>query len=396
MSTITFYDGKSRPIALDCCPGDTLFATLLGNHIPPLAVRVTESESGTQVSLFETVQPDGTYEARLLERYDIAAMRALYEPSDSPGASARRELRLSPTRLEERRTEYDVAELLAAVEDRLVGIITEYGMIEADNTVVVGYSGGIDSTALLCGLDAVREELPAFDLRILCIDDYWTESGDLGQSPDTELLERVGAEYRAVGPEQLADLYGLTEPVHRILEELRDKGESPLSVASNFNRRLYEQYAEAVGAETICLGSQSTDLIAGRLSDVIQNRRPGPPRFPVHRAGEYRYVHPLAFHTKPELASYVATTAGYTVDHSGFDPWQMTDADTHFYYYLADLLQSYFPGMCYWLSHAGDDSPGETSSAASCRRCGKLKPESGLRDGVCGVCEILLEEGYCS
>jgi len=389
---IVFRDGNGEQTKFECKKDKTLFSSLLAKHIPPLSVLVTTG--GKPVSLFERTTQGTVYDVRLLERYDIEAIRELYEPSATPGSYTAQQLLLCPDELAERRAEWEVNNLTQRVEDHMCSILTDYQMITDGDELLVAYSGGIDSTALLLMLASVRNTRMDFSMTVLCIDDYWDRDVLPGQSPDIELLEALGLDYRIATEADIQEIYGLNADVPTVLATLENESENVLAVASHFNRRLYERYTDIVGADHICLGNQSTDLLAGFLGDVIECPEELSVKFPIENVGGYSYLYPLSFHTKQELAVYNALKTGASINHCGFDPWALTDKDTHYYYYLADIIQSYFPGILYWLANDPDATPSAHTEGKTCRQCGKVMPVGSTVDGRCAVCELLSKHKF--
>lgn len=389
---IIFRNGNGERTEFKCETGRTLFSSLLARHIPPLSVLVTTGEE--PVSLFQRTTQDTVYDVRLLERYDIETIRELYEASTTPGTYAAQQLLLFPDRLVERRAEWEVSNLTQQVEDHMRSILTEYQMITDGDELLIAYSGGVDSTALLLMLASVKDTVRRFSMTVLCIDDYWDRDAPPGQSPDTKLLDALGLDYRIATKADIRDIYGLNEDVPTILSTLEAEGDNVLAVASHFNRRLYEKYADLVDADHICLGNQSTDLLAGFLGDIIECPEELSVSFPVERVGGYSYLYPLSFHTKQELAVYNTLKIGATINHRGFDPWTLTDRDTQYYYYLADIIQSYFPGILYWVADDPDATTSAHTGAKICRQCGKAMPAQSTADSRCAVCEILSQHQF--
>jgi len=386
---ILFHDDDGKCTEVECDVGETLFSCLLNEQIPPLSVLVTDGS--TPVSLFEQTSPDTVYDVWLLERYDIENIRGLYEPSSTPGLYTSRQLMPHPEELAEKRLELQSTELTHHVEDCISSINTEYQMITEGDTLLVAYSGGIDSTALLLSLASIRDKIPDFSMTVLCIEDYWNRDRPPGQSPDIELLDTLNLDYYIATQADIQEIYGLNEDVSTVLKTLESGGENVLAVASNFNRRVYEQYADRLGVDHICLGNQSTDLLAGFLGDIIEHPEDISIKFPIESAGQYSYIYPLSFHTKQELAAYVVTKIGVSNEHSGFDPWKLTDKDTHYYYYLADIIQSFFPGIIYWIANNPDDATSTHTKGTVCRRCEKFLSDSLSGKNICAVCELLTE-----
>lgn len=394
MARLELVDENGETIELACSSGDTIFQSLLRNHIPPESVVVIEDNE--PVPTLKTIQAGQTYRAYLMERYNVIAQTERYESRKSDNmATVSRQLSLGDdVRIDQR--ELSLNELSATVEKRLVEVIDRYEMFEEDETVAVAYSGGIDSSALLLALTAVADELPAITLRTMTIADYWTGQEN---TPNREILEELDVHNDVISPDRLVEIYGLDRSPHEVLTAIQDRQKSidVLSVANSFNRRLFEEYARENDIQTVCIGNHASDFIAGFFSGIFGGTSRSPDRIPVRQFGPVRYVYPLAFHTKQQLALYRYACNGQMIKNTGFDPWQMNTAYRHYYYYLADIIQSYCPGFIHWLASDLSNDDSHQQDSGFCRNCNKAKSPTDLdKNGHCIVCQMLLSMNFVS
>lgn len=394
MARLELVDENGETIELACSSGDTIFQSLLRNHIPPESVVVIEDNE--PVPTLKTVQAGQTYRAYLMERYNVIAQTEHYESRKSDNmATVSRQLSLGDdVRIDQR--ELSLNELSATVEKRLVEVIDRYEMFEEDETVAVAYSGGIDSSALLLALIAVADELPTITLRTMTIADYWT-----GQetTPNREILEELDVHNDVISPDRLVDIYGLDRSPDEVLTAIQDRQKSidVLSVANSFNRRLFEEYARENDIQTVCIGNHASDFIAGFFSGIFGGTSRSPERIPVRQFGPVRYVYPLAFHTKQQLALYRYAYTGQMIKNTGFDPWQMNTAYRHYYYYLADIIQSYCPGFIHFLVSDLSNEDRHQQDFEFCRNCNKAKSPTDLdKNGHCIICQMLSTMNFVS
>ena len=378
--------------SLSCRSGDTLFEALSRHRVPPhSAVAFLD---GDPVPLGHRIQSGTVYDVHVIEGYDYDAMRGLYgADGDGDGIYESRQLRMTPSSVSIDRESCGPAELTASVERRLLSTITDHSLIEPDESLLLAYSGGIDSTALLLALEAIRDDLPAFDLTTVTLGDYWV---DEDTERRTDVLDTHDIENHVIPPEQIARTYNLDRSVTEVVAGIhrRDDGDV-LSIANEFNRRMFEQFAAERDIDKICVGDHTSDILAGMISGLFEGSIRDVGNVPARSVGPLQYVYPAAYHSKRELYLYQYLRTGARTAADGFDPWELNKPYRHFYYYLADLVQSYCPGILHWLTRYGGSGGPADTELRRCRNCGKRYPApDSAADGRCSTCERLDAFGY--
>lgn len=397
MPTIEFVNGTGDVEQIAAEPGHTVFETLLANYVPPNAVFVTAD--GSPVSEFHELESGRRYRATLLEQYDVDRIRALYasrETDDDTPYVNRRITFDADGSIAETRSEMSLDDLQTYVEWRLRDVLDHYDLIADGDDVLVGFSGGIDSSALLLALSAVASSGLDVDVTAITIEDYWSEAGTV-LDPES-LPEELGVDHHVVTLQDIEAQFGLTGSVTATLDGLRhsEYGDRVVAVANGINRRMFEAYAESNGFDSVAVGDHATDVLAGLLNaqtSGLQSRLDGVPK---RQLGDVTYVYPFAFFTKRELALYRYAKTGLEPDNSTFDPWRVNPAEQAFYYYLADALQTYWPGIAYWMIESHDATPvPEAEALVRCTNCGKRKRERDTAGEThCHVCRILDQLEY--
>lgn len=394
MPDIHVSDGSGDAAVVRCREGQPLYAALLAANVPPSGVFLTAD--GDPVSAFHRAERDRRYEATLLERYDLAGVREMYEPGDGPTRSYADRRVTFDEGLRDGREERTLDGVVSSVERTLAEVIDHYDLITAGSDVLVPLSGGADSAALLLGLDAVADRLPEFEVTALTVESYWTEE----RSPDVEraveLAEEVGVDHEVVPTTAVTARYGLSVPVTDAFAELAATyPDRAVAVANGVNRCVFERHAASNAMDAVLLGDHATDLLAGLLNSLATGVRSDVGDLPSESVGGVTYAYPLAFLTKHELALYRYARTGGRVTHDAFDPWEYNPPMQSFCYFLADLVQWYWPGAQYWLLTGDRDAGERTATDAACANCGKRASESDLTGaGVCEVCRLFDELGY--
>lgn len=168
--------------------------------------------------------------------------------------------------------------------------LQEYNMIEADDRVLVGLSGGKDSMILLEALANRKKHLP-FNFEIIAVH---VMARGIGYNMDTDYLEQFCRE--------------LEVELH--LEEIevdldKDSKKSPCFICSwNRRKRIFE-LSEELGCRKVALGHHKDDAIQTVLLNMIYHGSISSlPQNLSMFDGRIRLIRPLLFIPEFELSSY--------------------------------------------------------------------------------------------
>src|SRR3954471_2122464 len=182
--------------------------------------------------------------------------------------------------------------LEARLAKKVTRAITEHGLIEDGDRVMVGLSGGKDSWALLNILDVLRRRAPiAFSLVAVTVD-----SGYEGYRHDliSATCEQRGWEYRI----QHTGIGG-------VMDDLLDANATPCSLCARLRRGVLYRIAKEVGATKIALGHHLDDFVETLLLNLFfsGSLKAMPARL-VSDNGEHVVIRPLVFVTESEARTY--------------------------------------------------------------------------------------------
>lgn len=380
---LIFVNGYGDETHLHYSAGESAYSVLLRNQIPPSAVLV---HSGKRlISPFSPLLKQENYHARLLERYDIDSILDLYASSPGQESYVYQRLSLGEQELTDNRTLLSESEMRQFVEQRLSEVLTTFELNTVDK-VLLAYSGGIDSTTLLYTLSQIADDLPLPEIHLVTIDDIWGREVHSVSVPDIA-RENLDLSHTTVEKRDIAEVYGLDCTLRSVFSSLENRSKlDAVSLGNSINRRMLEYYAHNNDITDIWYGDHSTDIIAGIIDSLISSTPLNTSSFPIQELGELRYIYPFSFHKKQDIGVYLQSVREVPITHEGFDPWELNPMKRHFCYYLADILQSFSPGLIYWLSDEADREPEKT---ATCSNCGKLKYCAELDDDLCEVCTTL-------
>jgi tRNA(Ile)-lysidine synthase TilS/MesJ len=393
--------GVTRPI--EARAGDTVAQTLLRSFIPPLTVYV---ESGGQPwADTRRLVDGGRYVAHLIEGYDLDSIRSLYlreateDGADEDGAAyvKRRLVFTDDGRLRLEQTSLTLEETARLVEQTIASTIRRFRLVGPGDSLVIALSGGVDSGSLMLALGALLEsgELP-FEVIAATFQDFdsrHTEALKRAQG----LAARFGVRHELVPDDVARAVFHLNRPLRQVLPALMETEDAhqTMYVDHHTTRRTLEVFAAEQGTDQIALGLHTSDLLAGQLNAQASGYRYG--QLPLRQVGDFRYVFPLAFVPKKELDLYYLHAMGSIPAQSPPNPWEFNPLDRNFYYYIADFLQSMWPGVEHWLLTSPPLSPDDKTEYVGCGNCGGALDPQGrpwTPGDFCDVCSLLARYGY--
>jgi tRNA 2-thiocytidine biosynthesis protein TtcA len=182
--------------------------------------------------------------------------------------------------------------LQARIAKKVTRAISEFGLLEDGDRVMVGLSGGKDSWALLSILDVLRKRAPiSFSLIAVTVD-----SGYDGYRHDliASTCEARGWEYRI----QHTGIGG-------VIEDVLEHDATPCSLCARLRRGVLYRIASEVGATKIALGHHMDDFVETLLLNLFfsGSLKAMPARL-VSDNGEHVVIRPLVYVTEAEARTY--------------------------------------------------------------------------------------------
>lgn len=170
--------------------------------------------------------------------------------------------------------------------------ITEYGLIEDGDRVMVGLSGGKDSWALFQILDVLRARAPiSFSLVAVNVDSGY----------DGYQYRQVAEACRARGWE----FHHESTSIGAVIDDVLDADQTPCSLCARLRRGVLYRLAASVGATKIALGHHLDDFIETLLLNLFfaGSLKAMPPRL-VSDNGRHVVIRPLVYVTESEARAY--------------------------------------------------------------------------------------------
>jgi tRNA 2-thiocytidine biosynthesis protein TtcA len=182
--------------------------------------------------------------------------------------------------------------LEAKMAKKVARAITEYGLIEDGDRVMVGLSGGKDSWALIQILDALQKRAPIdFSLVAVNVNSGYTNfRHDLVTSACRERGWEIRVEHTTIGA---------------IMDDILDDGDTPCSLCARLRRGVLYRLAKEVGATKIALGHHLDDVIETALLNLFfQGSLKAMPARLVSDNKQHIVIRPLVYVTEAEARAY--------------------------------------------------------------------------------------------
>lgn len=182
--------------------------------------------------------------------------------------------------------------LEARVAKQVTKAITDHGLIEDGDRVMVGLSGGKDSWALIQILDVLRRRAPIdFSLVAVTVDSGYK---DYKHDVITEACRARGWELRIEHTE-----------IGEVMDDLLDAGDTPCSLCARLRRGVLYRVADEVGATKIALGHHLDDLVETLLLNVFfAGALKAMPARLVSDNGRHVVIRPMAYVREADARAY--------------------------------------------------------------------------------------------
>ena len=182
--------------------------------------------------------------------------------------------------------------LEARLAKKVTKAITDYGLIEDGDRVMVGLSGGKDSWALLQILDVLRKRAPIdFSLVAVTVDSgYDGFRHDLIASTCTQRGWEFHIEHTGIGD---------------VMDDLLEANATPCSLCARLRRGVLYRLADQVGATKIALGHHLDDFIETLLLNLFfAGALKAMPARLTSDNGRHVVIRPLVGVTESEARAY--------------------------------------------------------------------------------------------
>jgi tRNA 2-thiocytidine biosynthesis protein TtcA len=182
--------------------------------------------------------------------------------------------------------------LEARLAKKATQAITEFGMIEDGDRVMVGLSGGKDSWALMQILDELRHRAP-IDFSLVAINinsGYANFRHDLVTEACKARGWEVHIEHTTIGA---------------IMDDVLDDGDTPCSLCARLRRGVLYRLAEQHGATKIALGHHLDDVIETLLLNLFfQGSLKAMPAKLISKNKKHVVIRPLVYVAEAEARAY--------------------------------------------------------------------------------------------
>lgn len=379
----------------------SLGALLTSLRIPLNAISIEVNSRSVPPELTSdlVISGEDKAEVRVVENYRVRDLLDspvhIVKKAHSPSYVSRIR-KFTPERTYVDEYQFDSSEIGALVEEKFLRNVRQEGLIENGSTVVVGFSGGTDSTVLLTLLQKLRHQLPEHRLVAATLSDLPDVNLDFAR----EYCRRHGIEHHVVGEQEVKELFHLKKSFVEAISELvvGEDAEQALFVGHHVIRRAVELVAGRVGGNTIALGLEREEFLPALLGMLATGiplvglaRRSGP---------RFRYIYPHFTISKREVMLYVRTALSEFQEQGDFQRYTLGgfSPGRSVYFYAADALYDVWPGIENHFYEGFRRLSGRMSEAVefhTCENCGGdvLGLSYEQPAARCPACEVLHSSG---
>lgn len=394
MPNVVYTDKIGGSEMLPATPGQPLIDVLRLAGIPLNSVltRVNGELVSEEVVL---IRPDDLVEIRQVRHYDSRVTR---DPQSRTYADPRPVYTKSVLfetdgELERRSEQLDADRFVAYVEETFVQSVKAKALLDSDEEVVIGLSGGRDSVAFLELLERTTGAVPSERFVAVTITGLadWEEPATLDAA--RLACERLGIRQAFLDADDIAEVFHLNRPFAETMAAVvgGDDRSSTMIFGHQVLRRMLEVSAERRGARTIAFGFNADDLLASLVTWYTTGFQMG--GIPVREIGPFRYVFPLFQITKKELTLYLELVAP-ELNRQG-PPGRFTTGpgERSLAYAMADHLYTLWPGIDYYVFEAFErmQSYMRPPIEATCQVCGATmlvdNSAKAIPAAMCDVCD---------
>ncbi len=282
------------------------------------------------------------------------------------------------------------------IEERFIKTILEEKLIEEDDNIILGYSGGTDCSILLDLLVKNKDRLPSFKLTAVTIGSL---AGTKKINFINDFCNSRGVDNIFIEEKEIIERFNLNCDLDAAINKfLLSEKQLSINFIQHMIRVMLEDRAIKIKADKIMLGLEREMILTSLLSFYLS----GDPLLGLYKKhdGKFNYIFPLASLLKREEYYYMIEKMK---DYSELSKKDINDSKLDRLHsnewrgsimLLAGHLLDLFPGIDHYLEEAYnkmDISRPQITSLKVCSNCKGSFILTQKNEDICSICQILKE-----
>ncbi len=400
MVVIFLFDRNGGKHTLPVTEGQHLWQALLQNMVPPTSVVI--KVNGKIATDDVVLQGNDVIEAYLIEKYDISSLIKVYNelfqkvPGEHKYDYVDKFLSINESgMLKPLVSGFDLKNVVKDVEMKVNDTIKEFSLLDKGDNVLIGLSGGVDSTSLMMSLASQQTEL-GFSITTATVANYEVNEATFAHA--AELSDKFNINHNIIEATTVESNFNLNLPLIDVYSKMMQSKfkHYTMYLDHHFMKRSLEVFADNNNILKIALGLHASDIMGGLLNGFVTGHRMTD--LPLKKIGNKNFIYPLAFILKKELFMYHFAKTGKEISHARPNEWEFVPLDRNLYYYISDILQMFWPGINHWAIAANKEVQKRLPEPEflKCANCGTLFLKQAIKSQKedmknCDICEMLYE-----
>jgi tRNA(Ile)-lysidine synthase TilS/MesJ/sulfur carrier protein ThiS len=397
--SITVSDKVGNLFSLYASEGSSVEEFLRSNNIPSHASIVFKN--GEIVSDAAIINSDDKINVKFVGSYDLKKILNLQKKQINVKKDSiyiKSNLIFDQGKMFKEEVGLDAPAFKKYVENKFLDSVINQNFINNDDKIIIGFSGGLDSTALMLLLKRMENQLPKHSIIAATVVGIPDADNEASIVNTTKICNSLGIEQRIVSPEEIMNVFNLRKPFFEVVNDIL-KGPNKhkaIYCSQRVTSVMLEKVARENNAKKIALGLELEDLVATILYWITTGYEL--PGLLNRKSDDLTYIYPLYNSLKREHTLYLYLTAPeYTNQHNSGRVHIEAPLKRTLYLVLQDKLREIWPDLQDYLYKGVERIMTKTNNEIRFKRCSncegvivvqKLGEQNEEDSELCDACQL--------